>query len=129
MILERKWTTPTVQEGPPFDPPAWWVGLFPVLSRIIQIYRKLFIERYVLELVMCMNKAKPPCRRDRILPAKLLHGHFCTNLHKILAPGLKLILPATLYYKKNIFDQPKKIFLINRSRVYGHPISTASLQK
>ena len=39
----------------------------------------------------------------------LLRGHFCTNLHEILAPGLKLILPATLFYKKN--------HLTKRSRV------------
>ena len=116
MILERKWTTPTVQDCPPFDLPAWWVGLFPVLSRTIQIYRKPFNKRYVLELVMCMNKATPPCRRDRILPAKLLHGHFCTNLHKILAPGLKLIFQNTLFHKKT------KFILTNRSRVNDPPI-------
>ena len=31
---------------------------------------------------------------------------FWTNLHEILAPMLKLNLPATLFYKKNHFDQP-----------------------
>ena len=40
---------------------------------------------------------------------------FEKNLHVILAPGLKLILPATLFHKK-------KIILINRSRVNDPPI-------
>ena len=33
----------------------------------------------------------------------LYRGHFCTNLHEILAPWLKLILLATLFYKKKSF--------------------------
>ena len=45
----------------------------------------------------------------------LLRGHFCTNLREILAPGLKLILPATLFYKK-------KFISTNRSRVNDPPI-------
>ena len=36
----------------------------------------------------------------------LLHGHFCTNLREILAPGLKWILPATLFLKKIILINP-----------------------
>ena len=36
----------------------------------------------------------------------LYRGHFWTNLHEILGLGLKLILLATLFYKKNHFDQP-----------------------
>ena len=43
----------------------------------------------------------------------LLRGYFCTNLHEILAPGLKLIFQATLFYKKIIFD-----------RLYPPPILT-----
>ena len=33
----------------------------------------------------------------------LLRGHFCTNLHESLATELKLILLATLFYKKKSF--------------------------
>ena len=31
----------------------------------------------------------------------LLRGHFCTNLHQISGPGLKLNIVTTLIYKKN----------------------------
>ena len=33
----------------------------------------------------------------------LWRGHFWTNLHEILSPGLKLILLATLFHQKNSF--------------------------
>ena len=32
--------------------------------------------------------------------------HFCTNRHEFWYPGLKLNFTATLFYKKNHFDQP-----------------------
>ena len=44
-----------------------------------------------------------------------------TNLHEILAPGLKLILPAALFYKNFI--------LTNRSRVNDAPILAPKQQK
>ena len=52
----------------------------------------------------------------------LLRGHFCTNLHEISAPGLKLILLTTLFCKK-------KIILTNRSRVNDPPILAQKQQK
>ena len=36
----------------------------------------------------------------------LQRSHFCTNLHEILAPELKLILQAPLFYEIFHFDQP-----------------------
>ena len=51
----------------------------------------------------------------------LLHGHFCTILHEILAPGLKLILPATIFFKK--------IILINPSCVNDLPLLAQKQQK
>ena len=51
----------------------------------------------------------------------LWRGHFCTNLHEILAPGLKLILLATLFYKK--------IILTNRPCIKDPSILAQKQQK
>ena len=51
----------------------------------------------------------------------LQRSHFCTNLREILAPGLKWILPATLFLKK--------IILINPSCVNDLPLLAQKQQK
>ena len=52
----------------------------------------------------------------------LLRGHFCTNLEEALAPGLKLNLMTTLFYKK-------KLVLTKLFRVNDPPILAQKQQK
>ena len=69
----------------------------------------------IQELVSKVQNPGPFLRKKRILGSffrvftifVLLRGHFCTNRHEILAPGLKLNFMTILFYKKDYFDRTR----------------------